>query len=408
MNFSTFVANRYVRSKRGGNFFSLISIISILGISLGVAVVIIALAILQGYDVTIRDKIIKLNAHIQITAFSKQNLTNYPNFFKYINNNLDNNVLSAAQFLNKEAIIKSKSASEGVMLVGLDPNQKNLEISRFVLSGNFNIHDTNAIFIGKKLAEKLFLKLNDKVTIFSLRSDALPSEENPPAIDNFIVKGIYESGMVEYDDINCYINLNTLNNFLNLNNKISGYNIMLKNTSNLDSTVSRLQNLLGYPYYVKSIYKVHQNIFTWLDLQKKPVPIVLGLIIIVAVFNIVGSLLMFVLQKTSAIGILKSLGAKNSQILKIFLYQGFYLGLIGISLGNILAFTLSYLQLNYKIVSLPASIYFINAVPIYINPYHYILVSSVTIVLTLLVAIIPSKIASKIKPIAAIRFDWLW
>lgn len=404
MNFSTFIANRYVRSKRGSNFFSLISIISILGIALGITVVIIALAILQGYDVTIRDKIIKLNAHIQITAFSKRNLTNYPNFFNYINKNLDNNVLSAAPFLNKEAIIKSKSASEGIMLVGLDPNIKNLEISRFILSGDFNLHDTNAIFIGKKLAEKLFLKLNDKVTIFSLRSDSLPSEENPPAINNFIVKGIYESGMAEYDDINCYTNLYSLNNFLNLNNKISGYNIKLKNTNNLDSSVNRLQNLLGYPYYVKSIYKVHQNIFTWIDLQKKPVPIVLGLIIIVAVFNIVGSLLMFVLQKTSAIGILKSLGAKNSQILKIFLYQGFYLGLIGIILGNILAFTLSYIQLNYKVVSLPASIYFINVVPIYINPYHYIIVSSVTMVLTLFVAIIPSKIASKIKPISAIRF----
>ncbi len=405
MNFSIFIANRYVRSKRGSKFLSLISVISIAGIALGVAVVIIAMAILQGFDNTVRDKIVKLNSHLQVTAFSKKNLANIPGFEPYVKEKLNNNVISVAPFLSKEAIIKSKAVSEGVFILGLDPKADNSEINKFIIQGNFNLSDSSAIFIGKKLAEKLFLKINDKVTLFSLKSDALPSESNPPAISQFIVKGIYESGMAEYDDINCYISLHEANNFLGLENTISGYNIKLKNLNQIDSVVAKLQEVLGYPYYVRSIYKVHQNIFTWLDLQKEPVPIILGLIIIVAAFNIVGSLLMLVLEKTTAIGILKSMGAKNGQILRIFLFQGFYLGLIGIIAGNIFAYFLSYIQLNYKIISLPGTIYFIDAVPISINPLHYFIVSSVTIILCLLVAFIPSKIAAKIKPIKAIRFE---
>jgi lipoprotein-releasing system permease protein len=405
MNFSIFIANRYVRSKRDSKFLSLISVISIAGIALGVAVVIIALSILQGYDTTVKDKIVKLNSHLQITAFSKKNLTYIPYFDKFVKDKLNNNVLSVAPFLSKEAIIKSKAVSEGVFILGLDPDKNNSDIKKFIVQGTFNLHDSTAIIIGKKLAEKLFVKINDKVTLFSLKSDSLPSESNPPAISQFIVKGIYESGMAEYDDINCYISLNVANNFLGLSNAISGYNIKLKNTNNIDSVVTKLQEALGYPYYVRSIYKVHQNIFTWLELQKKPVPIILGLIIIVAAFNIVGSLLMLVLEKTTAIGILKSIGAKNSHIFRIFLYQGFYLGVIGILAGNILAFILSILQLKYKLISLPGSIYFINAVPISINPLHYLLVSAITITLCLIIAFIPSKIASNIKPIKAIRFD---
>ncbi len=405
MNFSIFIANRYVRSKRGSKFLSLISVISFTGIALGVAVVIIAMAILQGFDNTVRDKIVKLNSHLQVTAFSKKNLNFIPGFGTFVNKKLDNNVLSVSPFLSKEAIIKSKSVSEGIFILGLDPHADNSEINKFIVQGSFNLSDSNAIILGKKLAEKLFLKLNDKVTVFSLKSDSLPSELNPPAISQFIVKGIYESGMAEYDDINCYVNLDAANNFLGLSNTISGYNVKLKNITGIDSIVTKLQEVLGYPYYVRSIYKVHQNIFTWLDLQKEPVPIILGLIIIVAVFNIVGSLLMLVLEKTTAIGILKSMGATNSQILKIFLYQGFYLGLFGIVTGNILAYILSFIQLNYKVISLPGTIYFINAVPITINPLHYLLVSSVTVVLCLLVAIIPSSIAAKIKPIKAIRFE---
>lgn len=408
MNFSLFIANKYVKSKRESKFLSLVSIISILGIGLGVAVVIIALSILQGFDETVRDKIVKLNSHLQITTFGRRNISYNGALINLTKNKLGADFNSMSPYLSKEAIIKSKALSEGMVVYGIDPNQDNSEIKSFIKTGKYSFTSSSGLpglLIGKKLAQKLFVKVGDKVTVFTLRLDSPPSETNPPAIEQFSITGIYESGMAEYDDINCYVNIKDANNLLGYANLVTGYNIKLNSVAKIDSFEVLLQNELGYPYYVRSIYKVHQNIFTWLDLQKEPVPIVLGLIIIVAVFNIVGTLLMIVLEKTGAIGILKSLGTSNKQIIQIFLFQGFYLGIYGLIFGNLFALSLSLIQKNFEVISLPSSIYFISSVPIAINPLHYLMVSGITIVLCLLTSILPSYIASKIRPISAIRFE---
>ena len=137
----------------------------------------------------------------------------------------------------------------------------------------------------------------DEITVFGLRNDQAPSMDNPPSIVQFRVAGIYESGLSEYDDLNAFINISTAQNMFGMGSLISGYNIKVKDIGKLKTLSDELQDFLGYPYYVRTIFQVHQNIFTWLDLQKKPIPIVLGLIIFVAVFNIVGTLLMLVLER---------------------------------------------------------------------------------------------------------------
>ncbi|MFC2084337.1 ABC transporter permease, partial [Bacteroidota bacterium] len=154
-----------------------------------------------------------------------------------------------------------------------------------------------------------YLYAGDKIILFSLKNNKLPTIQNPPALKQFIVNGIYESGMAEYDDINVYIPIETAEILFDVKDKISGYNILLSNTSKADSLANILQESLSYPYYVRTIFKQHQNIFTWINLQKKPIPIILSMIILVAVFNIIGTILMIILEKVEAIGILKSLGS---------------------------------------------------------------------------------------------------
>jgi len=173
----------------------------------------------------------------------------------------------------------------------------------------------------------------------------------------------------------------------------------------LEKLAEQLQGFLGYPYYVRTIFQIHQNIFTWLELQKKPIPIVLGLIIFVAVFNIVGTLLMIVLERTNAIGILRSLGANRKLIIKVFLYHAVFITGIGIIVGNLLAFVLSILQEKFDIISLPSKVYFVSKVPIAINDYNYLLVTAITIIVSLTASLLPAIIATRIKPISAIRFD---
>lgn len=403
-----FIFKKYIRSKKESKFISLISVISIIGIALGVTVLITALAVLHGFENTISDKIVKFNSHLVITSFGNRNLPDYNAVVPRIEKRLGKNLKSISPFVSKLAIIRSRKFTEGVTINGILPEMDNSNISDFIIAGKYDLRDTSEIsgmVIGKKLAEKLLINLGDKVTVFGIKKDQIPTPDNPPAIRQFIITGIYESGMAEYDDLNAYINLHVAQEMFGLDKQVSGYNIRVTNLAVVDSLSDDIQNFLRYPYYARSIFNIHQSIFTWLELQKKPIPIVLGLIIFVAVFNVVGTLLMMVLERVSDIGILRSMGANRKQIVRIFLYQGIYLALIGIIAGNILSFVLSFLQEKFKIISLPESIYFVSSVPIIIEWQVYLLVSTVTLLLCITASIIPSLIASNIKPISALRFE---
>ncbi len=407
MSLPFFFTKKYLRSKKDSRFLSVISSITIIGISLGVAVVIIALTILDGFGKVVTEKIIKFNSHIKVVSFGNRNLPPFSETAPLIGKEFNKDIAKIEPFTSKLAIIKSKKITEGITLLGV--HSDNSELNNFLQSGNFDLSESEnelqKIIIGKALAEKLFVKVSDIITIFCLRKDQIPTLDNPPGIEQFIVSGIYESGMSEYDDLNSFINIKIAQNLFGMGDQISGYNIKLKDLTKVNLVADRLQDLLGYPFYVRTIYQLHQNIFTWIELQKKPIPIILGLIIFVAVFNIVGTLLMIVLERTSAIGILRSLGANRKLIIKTFLYHSAFLTAIGVTVGIVIAFVLSFLQQNFDIISLPGKVYFITKVPISIELNNYLIVTAVTVVISLAASFLPAFIASRIKPISAIRFE---
>jgi lipoprotein-releasing system permease protein len=406
MKFSLQIASRYIKSKKGVKFLSLISVITIAGIALGIAVLIMAISILNGFDKTVSENIIKFNAHINISGFSDKNLKNFNSVSMKIKNKIENKFSTFSPYISKQVLITKKDYSDGIILTGIDTNYAELSLKRILKKGNLNLSNNGYnIILGKKLALKLKVDVNDVITIISLNNDAAPSLTNFPIIEQFKICGIYESGMAQYDDIYAYINFSTAKNIFELNNEVTGYNINLKNISEIDSIKNLLQDFLPYPYYVRSYRDINKHIFTWLELQQKPIPIVLGLIIIVAVFNIVGALLMLIIQKTEAIGILKSMGATGKQIIQIFVFQGLFLAGLGIILGNLLAYLLSWLQVTYNIISLPEQIYYLSSVPINIDLRVYFFISIVGFLLAILASLIPSYIASKIQPIKAIKFD---
>ena len=408
MGFPSFVVKKYITHKGDKKFISLISLITIIGIALGVSIMIITLSILDGFESTITRKVINFNSHIKITSFGNRDLQSDPNTLEQIKRDLQEHMVSLNPYLSKLAIIRSDTHSEGITLLGIGSNRQETEIGSFITEGSLDSlagASLPGIALGAKLAEKLFISLGDTITIFSLKNDRIPSPSNPPAILQFKVNAIYKSGMKEYDDIYGYVDLDLMRKLLDLGEVLSGYNIKLNNITLADSFSNHLQNELRYPYYVRSIFTLHRNIFTWIELQKKPIPLVLGLIVIVAVFNIVGTLLINVLEKTKEIGILKSLGAKRKQILSVFIYQGIFLGGVGIIIGNLLALILSYIQNNYQIISIPQSVYYLSTIPIEINLFNYVLISFLAIILSLLASLIPSFVASKVKPVSAMRFD---
>ena len=406
MKFPLLIANRYIRSNKGSNFLSLISAITIGGIALGTAVLIIAISILQGFEKSIADNIIKFNAHINISGYSSKNLADHDLVEQKLKYHLHGIYKDFSSYITKNVILSKNNIAEGILLSGIDSNYSKISFGSISQKGNIELpNDSYSIIIGQKLADKFSVQIGDKLTAFALNNDEPPSLSNLPIVEQFTVSAIYESGMAEYDDIHAFINIKTANKFFELDNEVTGYNINLYDETKIDSVKNELNSMLSHPFYVRTYKEINRHIFTWLELQQKPIPIVLGLIIIVAVFNIVGALLMLIIQKTGAIGVLKTIGASRKQIVQIFVYQGISLAIIGILIGNFLALAISWLQNEYNIISLPEQIYYLSSVPILIKPEIYFLISSVGLLLSLISAVIPSYIASRIQPITAIKFN---
>jgi lipoprotein-releasing system permease protein len=407
MSFPLYISKRLIFSKKDSKFISFISGISITGIALGVATLIIALSILNGFERTITNKIVDFDSHIQIASYTGL-LKDYNLILPVLKEKLYPYAENVNPFVSQLAIISSKTTKDGISIKGIRPEDNWKGVREDIIQGKLELKDDQvlpSIIIGKKLADKLMVKVGDKVTVFALNKNKIPSADNMPNIQKFVIAGIFESGMAAYDDLVAYTNLNTAQRLFNTNDNISGYDIRVNDISKIDSLSDYLTNHLSYPYAVRSIYQIHRNIFTWIELQKKPIPIVLGLIIIVAVFNIIGTLLMIVLEKTNAVGILKSLGASRKQIISIFVYQGCYLAIAGILIGNVIAFILTWLQYRYKLISIPSSVYFMSSVPIYISPQNFLIVSVITFALCIIASLMPSYIASKIQPVSTLRFN---
>lgn len=404
MIFSTFITKKLITNKKYSNFFSLVSIISIGGISLGVAVLIITLSILDGFDTTVKEKIMQFNSHVEISGFHRANLAPPDKVIPYIQKKIGKITQSVSPFVSKAVIIRSSKSTEGILINGIENDYFTQNISRYLIKDNHQYFNNYGILIGNKLAEKLKVTINDKILVMGLNNDQLPSYDNPPVIFQFVVSGIYESGMADYDDLIAYIDLKTAQDIFNQGDQVSGYNIKLKNYLLADSVSVILSEDLPYPYYVRSYKKINPNIFTWLELQKKPIPVILGLIIIVAVFNIVGTLLIQVIEKTYHIGVLKTLGCTNRQIQSIFFLKGTILSVIGIIAGNILALLLVFLQYKFQIISIPSSVYFVSKIPMELNVINFLIVDLITIVISLFSVIVPSRIASKLNIIKSIKF----
>jgi len=405
LNFKFFIAKRYLFSGSDSKFISFITYISILGVTLGVAALIITISILNGFEKEIRDKVSGLVSHIQISSFTPDGLRDYRSAIETIKDSISG-ITGISPIVQKEAVIRFKSNVEGILLKGIIIETDLSTARNRILKGEFNLSDIDSTFsrlmIGDKLAKKMNIDTGSKLIVFGL--NGIPSPVNPPKIKQFIVSGIYETGLREFDDLIIYTNLKTAQKLFELNDNVTGIEMTLDSIDKVESVVAKIKKDIGYPYYPKSLFKIFKPIFTWVELQKAPTPIILGLIIIVATFNIVGTLLMLVLEKTQSIGTLKSLGAGNGQIMKIFLYDGLIIGITGIVLGNILGLGLCFLELKYKLFSLP-EIYYLKSVPIQIQPEYIILISLITLILTFIATLIPSYLASRLDPVKSLRFS---
>lgn len=399
---------QFLSPRKSGARMSLFSTIVIAGIALGVTTLIIALSVFSGFESTLREKLISLDSHIQITGFSDRQLPDTSRNMSIIRNIAGEKLAAIYPVISNAGIAGKGKLKEGIIIRGVQedylPGKINLQVS----SGDFKLTggELPTAVVGKTVADKLFIKPGDNIILF-LPEKGLTSTLSPEniAIQRFRVSGIFESGMAKYDDNFIYINISTAAGLLGFENSVSSYELKLNTIAGIDTLVNNLQDNLDYPHYVRSVFDINQALLTWIDLQKKPIPIVLGLIILVAAFNIISAILVLILSKVNSIGTLRVLGMKRSDIVTMFLLKGLLLGSGGIAIGNLLALLLSLIQLQFNIITLPASVYFVSKVPLSIEPFNYLITSGIAFVLVLMISVVPAFLAASIRPVQSVRFD---
>ena len=405
MPVSLFIALRYLRSRRHSGFISFITLIAVVGVTLGVAALIITLSVLGGFERTIKENVISFTAHLQLVGFQNQLLPNPRQAMETVLSEYPE-VKNIAPYISREGMIRSTATTDGVLIKGVDPNNDISAAKTHLIEGVYGLDQrergSEGIILGRRLAQRLEVSVGDRVMLMALGGSSVTLSQT--RVMQFEVRGLYETGMAEYDETYVYVNLTNAQRLFAVGPMVSGFDILMHDLDSLDNTAHTLPERLGYPYYARTTYQMNRNLFTWIELQKKPIPIIIGLIIIVATVNIIGTLLMMVMEKGKEIGILRTLGTNRKKLMSIFLAQGMFIGLVGVVLGNVIAFLVCWLEMKYRVISLPSGIYFMTHVPIDLKAVNFILVSVLALLMCFLSSLIPSRIAARRDPIRMIKF----
>ena len=400
---------RFLKARKKDGFLNIISIFSFIGISLGVAVLIIVMSVMNGFRTELINKIVGFNAHITVQSYEK----------KYINparfnipqlNSISKNLISSN---SGEAIIVRKDSSKGIVLRGYSQNDfsklKIIKDETFV--GDRNNLTKNYISIGKELSFSLGLKIGDDVAIMS-SSGIETIIGSLPKKKTFTVISFFESGLTDFDNNVAFINLDTLDEFFNLTNNDRILEIYLKNPQNIENQKLIVQKIFP-DEFVYSWADTNSSLFSALKVERNVMFIILSLIIIVAAFNIISGLTILVKNKTRDIAILKSIGVLNKSIVKIFFLVGVIIGtsatIFGIFLGVIFSMYVEnlrqFLSNVFDISLFPEEIYFLSTMPSEINPSSIFIISLCSILITIIVSIFPALKAAKLDPVQSLKYE---
>lgn len=413
--FERFMSLRYLwgaeGQSEGRSFLRFITYVAIGGVTLGVTALLLALAIVRGFSREIENKIVGFGAHIQVTSYVQDEPLDQGESLRSDLAQMEG-VSRVAPVVEQPVLLRySEDDIDGVVLLGMDRIPSYLE--ERVESGAFEVAQGEGgppgLVVGRELARRMGLDVGQVVTAFAL-SEGVEQEGAPglrrPRVKQFRIRGIYDTSLKNIDDVYVFGDLSTAQWLGNVPpSSVSRFNVTVTNPSRVDSLAAKIENQFSFPVAARTIYQQYAGLFAWVDLQQSIIPLVIGVIVVVAAFNIIGTLLMLILEKTREIGVLKSLGTSDGTLRRLFLMLGLLIGTVGTGIGSFLALSLGLLQQHFGIISLPAEAYYMNTAPIGLNLLDFVLVAFITIMLCGAAAYVPARVAARVEPVRAIRFE---
>lgn len=416
MRYELFIGLRYLRARRRETFISLITVISVLGVMIGVMTLNVVMAVMTGFEETLRDRLLGINAHVALVKSGDQ-LRDYEKLLEQVRKT--KGVVAASPSIYGQVMLTSGPRVSGVVVRGVDPDKVNqvVDIERYIKEGSLQSLKQQqplqiqgrtillpGVIIGIRLANQLGVFLGSPIQVVSPLGS--PTAIGViPKVRRFVVVGIFDSGMSEIDSTLVYMNLSDAQKFFELGNAVTNIEIRVQDVYRAQSVAQDIQRQLGFPYLTEDWSRLWPNLFSALRLEKTVYFLVLLLMVLIGAFNIVSTLIMVVMEKRKDIAILQSMGASRDSIRRIFLIKGCVIGVVGTFLGVVLGLAICMLIQKYRFIELPKDVFLISTVPVRIYLSNFLLVGFASLVVCLLASIYPARQAAKLDPVEIIRYE---
>ncbi len=410
MAFEYFIGARYLRAKQKQSFISLITVLSVAGVTVGVMALIIVIAVMAGFESDLKTRILGIESHLVVRRYD-ESIANYRKIRQQVA--AVSGVAAATPIVNGQVMLRSAGGVSGAIIRGVDRKTAGHVISVLtpaLLDALYQPRQTGGatfvppgIILGRELGRRLGVITGDTIYIISPRGLLSPAG-HMPGMRRFKVAGFFESGMFEFDGSLAYMQITDAQKVQHIPGAASSIEVRLADIYQAGEVAEKIQVALGPSFWTRTWMQMNRNLFSALKLEKTVMFIILALIILVAAFNIAGSLIMMVMEKTKDVAILKTMGATDRSIRKIFVFKGVIIGAVGTALGVVFGSALCWLLEKYKFIELPGDVYYITTLPVRMEALDVALIAMAAIGICFLATLYPAGQAAKLDPVEAIRY----